>query len=290
VRRAGTLAVLVWAASVWLTAAPDAALQQMYVAVADSKGKPVKGLTAADFSIQLDGSPQEILAAAPATEPVSTVILTDRLGLIPTYSPFDLRQALGDFIKGIRVLNPESKFALTTVDGPVVQVAKFTTPSFELERLIGRLSTMAPDAALLDGLFDAVRSVDAAPTDRRVIFVMYAAYRPDQSNVRPEVVAELLRLSRASLWAIEARAISGTNYSNSARELFIDRGGGMSGGMHEVVGSASGVDSMAKRMAELIGSQYRVTYAPGGSGAARRLVVSVKRDGLKVLAPSWTAR
>ena len=57
-----------------------AAPGRVYVSVADNKGKPVSGLTVADFKIAIDDREQEVLSVAPATEPVDVVIITDRLG------------------------------------------------------------------------------------------------------------------------------------------------------------------------------------------------------------------
>lgn len=262
----------------------------IYVTVIDGKGKPVAGLTAADFAVTLDGAPQEILAAAPATDPVSTVLLTDRLGITSMYTPYDIHQALGNFVKGVRGGAPDSRFALTTFDGTVIQITKFTSAPAELDRALGKLSSNAADAVLLDAVADACRTMNDAPTERRVIFVVLADYRPDQSNVQNTVVGELLRLSKAALWGIEVRSPQGGNYANAAREEVLDRGSQFSGGMVDVVSSPSALASAAKRMAQLVTSQYAITYGPGGGSAGSQIAVGVSRQGLRVLAPMWTPR
>ena len=89
-----------------------------------TRAGPVPGLDVSDFVVQIDGVAQEIIRVEPATTPLSIVLLTDRLGLNSNYTPFDLRQALGDFVRIVRTGSPESKFALTTFDGPVVQADK----------------------------------------------------------------------------------------------------------------------------------------------------------------------
>ena len=84
---------IAWAASIAVAvllvpAQPSATDQQkIYVAVADNRGRPVRGLTAADFRIAIDDTVQEIVSVAPATEPLSIVLLTDRLGLEAAYTP-----------------------------------------------------------------------------------------------------------------------------------------------------------------------------------------------------------
>ena len=261
--------------------------QRVYVTVVDAKGKPVLGLTKDDFTVKLDAKAQEVLDAAPATEPLSVLILTDRLGLNSTYSPFDVGQALGDFVKSLRKSNQGAQFAVTTFDGPVIQVAQFTTALAVTQRALERLSTNSEDAVLLDGLLDASKSMRSAPTDRRVIFALLAAYRPDRSTLLPEVMGDVLRTSGASLWAVEVRQPQGGNYSNPAREQVLDAGSALSGGLRDVVASRSGVTTATKRVADLILAQYAITYGPGGGTARSELVVQVTRPEVRVLAPHW---
>ena len=261
--------------------------KKVYVAVADNRGRPIKGLTAADFRIVIDNSPQEILSVVPATEPVSVVLLTDRLGLEAAYTPPDIARALRTFVKTLNSSVPGSRFALTTFDGPVVRVASFGLPPAELDKILGRLSSVAPDSALRDAVMDVSDMMRTSPTERRVIFSVFGGYRPDSSSTRTDNVAEALRLSGASMWTVEARTTGANSFGNNEREALVDRGGLLSGGMREIVASSIGVETMAKLMAELIGSQYEITYAPGGGTRNSARKVMVAKTGLRVLAPGW---
>src|SRR5262245_58268536 len=93
---------------------------RIFVSVTDAKRKSVKGLTKDDFIVKLDGGTQEVLSVQPATEPASIVIMTDRLGLVPTYPAYEAHAALGLFVKAIRAGIPDSKLALMTFDGTVI--------------------------------------------------------------------------------------------------------------------------------------------------------------------------
>ena len=99
-----------------------------------------------------------------------------------------------------------------------MQVTKFTSAPAELDRALGRLSSVTPTAALLDALSDASTATAAAPTERRMVLVVVASYRMDQSSLRPiSSAATSCRCRRDSSWAVEVRAETG-NFSNQARE------------------------------------------------------------------------
>jgi hypothetical protein len=271
--------------------AGTAAQDRVYVAVADSKHKPVAGLTAADFRVAIDGQVQEIVSVAPATDPVSVVIITDRLGLEAAYNTFAVHRALSAFVKGVHAKLPDSLFALTTFDGPVVRIVGFSSPTGGLDRALGRLATNATDGAMLDGLKDATEVLKTATTERRAIFAVFAGYRPDMSREWNDTAAMALWQSKASLWAIEVRSSGANSFGNTHREQVVTQGSQMSGGLADTVGSAVGLDSMAQRMAALIASQYVITYGPGGGGGtASRRTVTVAGKGLRVLAPTWNPR
>ena len=267
-----------------------AAPARVYVSVADNKGKPVAGLTAADFKIAIDDKEQEILSVAPATEPVSAVIITDRLGLDPAYSNFTVQHALSGFVKGIRTV-PDSQIALTTFDGPVVRITGFNAPATELNKAIGRLSTNATESGMLNAIVDACDILRDTKTDRRVIFAMFAAYRADTSNQWNDKAVMTMWQSNASLWALEVQSIGGASGGNAGREEVASLGSRLSGGMHASVASAVGLSNQAQLMATLIAKQYVVTYAPGSDpNTSSRRKVAVNRNGVRILFPTWVAR
>jgi VWFA-related protein len=264
---------------------------RIYVTVIDNKNQPVTGLTAADFAVQVDGIKQEIVRVEPATDPPSVMLMTDRLGLSSTYTVFDIGQVLEGYVKAIRQRNGDSKFALTTFDGTTVQLVKFQAPPNDLNRAVGRLGTIAEDAMLLDALVDVSRVMMAAPTERRAILIVASAYRPERSNAANNVVVDLVRQSKASVWAVEVRATDAANYGNAPREQVLDVTSQWSGGLRDTVASRSGLGSIMKRMADLLLAQYAVTYASTGTVTARSMLqVGVNRPGVKVLAPRWLSQ
>ncbi len=267
-----------------------AATNRVLVAVADTKGRPVAGLTATDFKVAIDGRDQEVLSVVPATDPLSVVIITDRLGLDPAYSTFTVQRALAGFVKGVRAAHPDSRIALTTFDGPVVRITGFGSPAAELDRAMGRLSTVATEGGMLDALVDACRLFRGSLAERRAIFAVFAAYRGDSSVQWNDRAAMTLWESRASLWAIEVQSLGTPGVGNPSREEVVSLGSRMSGGMSDSVASAVGLDSMAKQMAALLTNQYVVTYGPSADATtSTRRTVTVNRPGLRVFAASWVA-
>ena len=263
---------------------------RVYVSVADNKGKPLAGLTAADFKIAIDDKEQEVLSVAPATEPVDAVIITDRLGLDPAYSSFTVQHALSGFVKGIRSV-PDSRIALTTFDGPVVRITGFNSPATELNKAIGRLSTTAIESGMLNAVVDACEILRDSKTDRKVIFAMFAAYRADTSNAWNDKAVMTMWQSNASLWALEVQSIGGASGGNAGREEVASLGSRMSGGMHVSVASAVGLSNQAQLMATLIAKQYAIDYAPGTDpNTSSRRKIAVNRNGARILFPTWVAR
>ena len=129
-----------------------------------------------------------------------------------------------------------------------------------------------------------------APTPRRAILLIFASYRPDQGNPRPDIADTVCRQSNASMWALEARASDGRNYPSPAREAVVSQVSRSSGGLHEVVTTSEQLANVAQVMGELIAGQYALTYGPGGGAAESRRTVGVRSTAVYVLAPSWVHR
>ncbi len=185
--------------------------------------------------------------------------------------------------------DPDVRIALSTFDGPVAHVTRFSSPGAELDRALGRLSSAVPDSTLLDAVADSSKLMLRAPTSRRVIFALVSAYRPDQSTMRSDEVGDLLRESAASFWAVEVvrDLTQGGNSPSAHRELLLESGTVRSGGQRVTVSKRSELGPALSMIAAQILGQYQVSYAPGGGTRRTRLVVGVRRNDVRVLAPAW---
>jgi len=294
--------------------------ERIFLAIHDSTGAPVTDLTASDFLIRIDGVDQELLSATRATTPLSIVILTDALGLTSMYPMRDLREGLAGFVTAIRAGSSDARFGLLTIDGSPNLRARLDATPVTLDREISRLVGVAPSSVILDGVHQAAGLLARAPTERRAILNLFAAYRPDLSVVRTDEVGRALRQSGASLWSVEVvantgwqvaqgparpTATPGTNlgvpgeiapdptqpssgaYASQPREVVIAQGGVRSGGLRLTVTTPQQLVPALQKVSQLLLSQYEIVYGPARGSATSERLVAVRRKGVTVLAPSW---
>ena len=276
-----------------LSAATHARVQRdsarVYVTVLGGGNKPVTGLTEKDFTIKEDGEVKKVISAGPATEPMSVELLTDRFGLDNTYSVFDVRLALSTIVQTLHKGNPDTQIAFTTFDGAAVRQVKPTTGTVELEAFIKKLFTNGNSPVLLEAVADASVALEHAPTDRRIIFAVFAGYKNESSTIPSPPVINAIYKARASMWMLEGRSAFQVNPTSIDRETIGNRACVGSGGLRDTVGVGTALQSRGKRMAELIVAQYAVVYgAPSVSATSLEITVPIKDA--KIIGPHWPPR
>ena len=311
----------------WVASDVEAVAQnrdRIFAVVHDATGAPVLDLTPADFVVRVDGEDQEVISAFRTEEPPYIVLLTDQLGLTNTYPVTDLRDALVSFVETVRGADQEARFALLTFDGSPRVVARFDTAPALLVREITRLVGIETTSVMIDGVLQAARLLMDTPSERRLIVNVFSAYRPDMSSVRTDELGEALRVSGASLWSVEAvadvgwqvtqgpprpsinpgtnlgnpvqaspqvgDAASAGNYASAPRELVASEGSTRSGGTRVTVQSRQELRHALTQLAELLGAQYEVVYGPAPGGPRSQRSVGVRRQNVRVLAPTWMSR
>lgn len=284
--RASSFCILV---AMVLSGTPAATAQRdtarVYVTVLDHD-KPVKGLTAKDFTVKEDSTLKTVVSVTPATEPMSVVLLTDRFGLDNTYNILDVRSALGTLVQTLHKGSPETEIGFITFDGAAVPVVKPTTSTAALLGAFKGMFTNSNSPVLLEAVFNASVALERVPTDRRIVFVVMAGYKNDMSSTRaPDVINEMRRAG-VSLWTLEGRSVFQPNPQGIDRQAVTDLAAKASGGVHESVGQGTALERRARYLAELLLAQYAVEYA-APSRAAQAIDVGVSVKGAKIIAPVW---
>ena len=133
-----------------VAARDQAGTKSIFVSVVDASGKPVTGLTAADFALLEDKSPREISSVKPAAQPLAVTLLGDTTknagnagmaGRNASGSELirDIRTAFTAFARDLAAGSPESEMSVMEFGQAPIPITKFTTSLPEIEKGIARL-------------------------------------------------------------------------------------------------------------------------------------------------------
>jgi len=102
---------------------PAGAVKQALVRVTDLKNRAISGLTAADFEITENGSPNEIVSIEPSTAPFNLILLLDVSGSVENYQTF-IRKAARAFVDTV---DKNDRVSIVTFNDDIKVLSKFTT-------------------------------------------------------------------------------------------------------------------------------------------------------------------
>lgn len=136
-------------------------LVSIQASVRDKRGRPVKGLTTADFEVRDNGLPRPILSMrSDHGSPVSLAILVDMSGSMRVGAKMAMaRQAFATMLSQLR--GGEDEVALFTFDSALHERHAFTS---DLARLSGALDDLRPFGAT--SLYDATAATARRLADR----------------------------------------------------------------------------------------------------------------------------
>jgi hypothetical protein len=264
---------------------PASAFQRrpFYVAVTDSKGAPQEGLTAGDLAVELNGKPAVVAAVAPASEPVSIVVVTEgiRRDLIS-----DIRRMMKAVVTGAAKIHGDSRVGLMVEDGAAApKMYSATADVAKLDTAIGRFFESSQNAPLLDSILTAAQTLSFEKQPRRAILVVTRGQIDAQFDVRsPTLVGNAIRASGASLWVLD---LGGRDYPDGAAEQrVIADVTSASGGRQDRTNIAS-IVALTERLMATLRAQYAVTLEEGLPAKVTSLKVTSRNKDLKILAPNW---
>jgi hypothetical protein len=252
-----------------------------YVAVIDAKTfAPVENVDPQAISIREDGARREVIRVVPATSPLPVAIVVDNSQAMSPHIA-DLRKALAGFINTLGEVGPVGIF--TVGDRPTILQEYTTSPPTLLDAASRLFHAPGSGATLLDTLSDVSRGLSKRESDRAAIVVI-TGENTEFGNLHYGHVLDRLGESEAMLYAVVLVNPRGSMSTDEARNraTVLDRGPRESGGMRIDVLTSMSFEPQLKVFAEMLKSQYRVTYArPDTLIKPERVQISAARPGLE---------
>jgi hypothetical protein len=231
-----------------------------YASVIDAKTRqPIPDLTPEAFVVREDGNRREVLRVARATSPMPVAVIVDNSQAAAPAIP-DLRKALSSFLSGIDGVGPIGIF--TVADRPTI-LQEYTTAQKDLLEAANRIFH-APNsgATLLDTIADVSKGLVRRESDRAAI-VIVTGENTEYGNLHYVDVLNRLRESGAMMYTVVLVNPRGSMGNDEARNraTVLDRGPRESGGMRIDVLTSMSFEPQLKVFAQMLTSQYRVTYS-----------------------------
>jgi Ca-activated chloride channel homolog len=245
---------------------------QVTVAVTDSEGRLITGLTRNDFQVFEDGTPQEITQFTDARVPISLGVLLDASDSMRGQPIIDARDAVDRFV-GELLLGEDEALVATFNHLPRLAIPWTMPPS----RTRNSLESLKPSGGT--AIYDALASTSKLFEQRnhvRAAMVVISDGADTASEHSLFQTLEDIRRSDALVYAIaidSAVARESTRVNPEAlRELT-----SLTGGYTEVVRTAADLGPATARIADELNKQYTLGYSssrpPDGTWRAIRVRV-----------------
>jgi VWFA-related protein len=250
----------------------------IFVSVLDEAGKPVKDLKTAEFRVREDGADREVVDAKLATEPLYVTLLVDTT---PGTEPYiqDIRKALAAFAQQIAAGNPEARISVMEFGQAAVPLVPFTTDREKLDSTIKRIyPKRSAESVLLEALHDAANALAKQSSRRRAVVVFTMEPGRENTTIAPQKVQEAFQKSGAQLWVLSLRKQAGLT-DNSQRDLVLNLVTKNTGGHREGIVAQSAIDTYLLKYADVLTSQYAVTYRRPASERPQVVQTGITRGG-----------
>ena len=239
----------------------DVEAVQVDVSVSRS-GRPVAGLSAADFVVLDSGVPQQVQLAAAGDLPVNAILVLDTsaslLGERMTY----LRAAAGAFVAGLRT---GDRVALVTFSHRVRVLSGLTLDLAAIRERLGRAYADGM-TALNDALYAGLGIAEGAAG--RTVLVLFSDGLDNISWLSERAILDLARSSPATVYVVASSLAGGTgdraHLGRDPREAFLKALVGATGGaLLKARGDAELAQAFEQALSEMR-ARYVLQYTPEG--------------------------
>lgn len=253
----------------------DTNLVLVPVTVTDSRGKVVRNLAAADFTLLEEKLPQEILSISREYAPISLGIVIDRSGSMSNKIG-RTRTAINELLKN---LEPDDEEFLVTFSNRPELRWPFTS---DQSKIYGALASAGPQGstALFDAVALAMRQMRGARNHRKVLFLV----SDGGDNHSQMTEGEMRRLVEEEDVQIHTIGIHDTGAKMDREDvlgpLILENLAQMTGGQHYMTNGSTNLPELAARISLSLHERYVLGYRPtppGPSGKFRRIEAKVRQ-------------
>jgi len=250
---------------------------EIYVTVVNEDRHPVRGLGSEDFSLRDGGQRRTVLGAVPASDPFAVAIVVEGFGAADAPA---VRGAINEFVMQLGHGPDGSRFGVVgSAESPAGEVLMLAAGQPAAD-LVSRLSL--PRGSLVGGIARGARALEDARTDRRVVLAMVRRTADEPRAAAPYQATDALLRARASLWTIEVAAPG----KPGGLEEVLASSSRLGGALRETAATTSDLTAAAARVADLLLSQYVITYT-WPDPMISVVNVTTRHERGQVLHPSW---
>jgi len=243
------------------------------------KGRPVRGLQAADFEVLDNGIPQQVDLISFEQVPLNLVFVFDMSSSVVGERLEHLRDGARTVLNS---LTREDQAALVTFSEAVVRGSDLTT-NFEQVRAALKQAGGRGNTALIDAVYTGM--IVGESDVGRALLIVFSDGLDTASFLSPDVMLETAKRSDVVVYAVVAGGSPKVSFLHDLSEV-------TSGTFHDV-GSTRDLGATFVKILDEFRQRYLVSYSPRGVPGEgwHRLEVRVKGRGLDVKSrPGYFAR